>query len=67
MFNANLDASGPSRKTVAQLRKELKKWEEAEAAEKAKKAKPNNLDLNTYVVSRLLLHVSSTGTDRVIR
>lgn len=39
---------------MAQLRKELKKWEEAEAAEKAKKAKPNNLDLNTYVVSRLL-------------
>ena len=50
MFNANLDASPSERKTLQQLRKELKKWEEGSSTEKTRKTKPNNLDLNTYAV-----------------
>ncbi len=53
IFNANLDASKTERKTLGQLRKELRKWEEVEQAQKARhgKEKPNNVDVNTYEVS----------------
>ncbi|KAF9553812.1 hypothetical protein CPC08DRAFT_713433 [Agrocybe pediades] len=44
IFNANLDRSGPNRKTKGELRKELKKWEE----DMTKKKKPPIQDLKEY-------------------
>lgn len=51
MFNANLDASPSERKTLKQLRKELKKREDNEILFKMRKHQPQTLDVNTYEVS----------------
>lgn len=60
MFNANLDASSSERKTLQQLRKELKKWEESSSLEKTlRRTKPNNLDVNTYVVRHTICYILS--------
>ncbi|KAI0094075.1 hypothetical protein BDY19DRAFT_920684 [Irpex rosettiformis] len=48
MFNANLDASPSERKTLQQLRKELRKREENEGLQKRRKTRPHNVDVNVY-------------------
>lgn len=49
IFNANLDKSLPNRKTRAELKRELKKWED----ERGKVKKPVVRDAHQYQVREL--------------
>lgn len=62
MFNANLDASPAERKTLPQLRQELKKREEAD---RVRKPQQNPVDLDAYEV-RVVLPLYAIFTARML-
>lgn len=57
LYNANRDASPSRRKTLRQLREEVRKWEETTAEDKRKKSKAADIDAVAYQVRFVMIEL----------